>query len=239
MTDASARPSPQRIARAAGAFYLITVITGLFAEVVVRGKLIDYGDAAATAHNIVASEGLYRLGFAADIVGSVAYAVVTLLLYELLKPVSRPLSLLAAFFSLIGIAIGGVAALGHLAPLLLLKDSYMAPFDASQLQAMALLALKLHARGYWIALVFFGCYEAVLGYLIYKSDFFPRLLGLLVAIAGFAFLTNSFALFLSPPVGNALNPYLLALDGIGEISLTLWLLVAGVNAAKWEERVSR
>jgi hypothetical protein len=239
MTETSARPSPQRIARAAGASYLITVIAGLFAEGIVRGKLIDYRDAAATAHNILASEGLYRLGFAADIVGSVAYTAVTLLLYELLKPVSRPLSLLAAFFSLVGIAIGGVATLGHLAPLLLLKDSYMAPFDAPQLQAMALLSLKLHARAYWIALVFFGCYEVVLGYLIYRSAFLPRLLGAVVAIAGFAFLTNSFALFLSPPVGNALNPYLLVLDGIGEISLTLWLLVAGVNAVKWEARASR
>jgi len=233
MTYAIARPSPARMARTAGGFYLITVITGLFAEIGVRGRLIDYGDAATTAHNIVASEGLYRLGFAADIVGSVAYVAVTLLLYELLKPVSRSLSLLAAFFSLIGIAVGAAGALGHLAPLLLLKDAYMAPFDAAQLQALALLALKLHARAYWVALVFFGCYEAVLGYLIFKSEFLPRALGILVAVAGCAFLVNSFALMLSPPVGNALNPYLLALDGIGEISLTIWLLFAGVNAAKW------
>jgi Domain of unknown function (DUF4386) len=223
-------------ARLAGVAYLITVLTGLFAEIGVRGKLIDYGDAAATAHNILASETLYRLGFAADIVGGAAYVVVTLLLYELLKPVSRTLSLLAAFFSLVGIAIGGLAALGHLAPLLLLKDAYMAPFGTAQAQAMALLALKLHARGYWIALVFFGFYEVVLGYLIFKSSFFPRTLGILVALAGSAFLCNSFALFVAPAVGNALNPYMLALDGIGEIALMLWLLVMGVNEAKWTAR---
>ncbi len=227
--------SPRLVARLAGVAYLVTVLTGLFAEVVVRGKLIDYGDPAATARNILASESLYRWGFAADILGGAAYVVVTLLLYELLKPVNKKLSLLAAFFSLVGIAIGGLAALGHLAPLLILKDAYMAPFATAQAQAMALLALKLHARGYWIALVFFGFYEAVLGYLIFKSRFLPRTLGVLVALAGAAFLANSFALFVSPALGNAINPFMLALDGIGEIALTLWLLIVGVN----ERLVSR
>jgi|SRR5580700_269329 hypothetical protein len=221
-------------ARLAGVAYLVTVLTGLFAEIGVRGKLIDYDNAAATAQNILGSESLYRWGLAADIVGGAAYVVVTVLLYELLKPVSRSLSLLAAAFSLVGIAIGGLAALGHLAPLLLLKDAYMAPFGTAQAQAMALLALKLHARGYWISLVFFGFYELVLGYLIFKSRFFPRTLGVLVGLAGAAFLVNSFALFVSPPVGNALNVYMLALDGIGEISLTLWLLIKGLDEAKWQ-----
>ena len=223
-------------ARLAGVAYLVTVLTGLFAEIGVRGKLIDYDNAAATAQNILGSESLYRWGLAADIVGGAAYVVVTVLLYELLKPVSRSLSLLAASFSLVGIAIGCLAALGHLAPLLLLKDAYMAPFGTGQAQAMALLALKLHARGYWISLVFFGFYELVLGYLIFKSSFFPRTLGVLVGLAGAAFLVNSFALFISPPVGNALNVYMLALDGIGEISLMLWLLIKGLNEAKWHAR---
>jgi hypothetical protein len=84
--------------------------------------------------------------------------------------------------------------------------------------------------------VFFGFYEALLGYLIFRSAFLPRTLGVLVGIAGLAFLTNSFAIFLSPALGNALNPFMLALDGIGEISLTLWLLVMGVNVTKWEEK---
>ncbi len=230
--------SPRLVARLAGVAYLVTTLAGLFAEVGVRGKLIDYADPAGTAHGILASETLYRMGFAADILGGAAYLVVTLLLYELLKPVSPMLSLLAAFFSLVGIAVGAVAALGHLAPLLILKDAYMAPFNAAQTQAIAMLALKLHARGYWIALVFFGFYEIVLGYLIFTSSFMPRLLGILVALAGAAFLTNSFALFLSPEIGGALNSFMLALDGIGEISLTLWLLAAGVDAAKWRARAA-
>jgi hypothetical protein len=110
----------------------------------------------------------------------------------------------------------------------------MAPFTTAQVQAMALLSLKLHAQGYLIALVFFGLYEVLLGYLIFQSRFLPRTLGVLVAIAGLAFLTNSFALFLVPSFGNALNPILLLLDAVGEISLMLWLLVIGVNERSWK-----
>lgn len=228
---------PQLMARVAGLSYLITTVAGLFAEIVVRGGLIVSGDAAATARNITASESLYRLGFAADLIGGAAYLVVTLLLYELLKPVNRVLSLLAAFFSLVGIAIGGVAALAHLAPLLILGGaSYLHAFDAGQLQALAYLAIRLHAQGYLIALVFFGFYEALLGYLILNSGFLPRALGVLVGIAGLAFLINSFATFVAPPVGAALSNYMLILDAIGEFSLMLWLLIAGVDAPKWAQR---
>jgi hypothetical protein len=225
------------LARLAGLFYLITVVTGIFAEVVVRGQVIVPGDAAATARNILAMQNLYRMGFAADLIGSAAYLVVTLLLYELLKPVSRRLSLLAAFFSIVGIAIGGIASLGHLAPLFLLNGAaYLTVFSTAQLQALALLSLKLHAQGYLVALVFFGFYEVLLGYLIATSAFLPRVLGIVVGIAGLAFLLNSFALFLSPPLGDALNSALLAIDGVGEISLMLWLLVFGVNVRAWEAR---
>ncbi|HZV76773.1 MAG TPA: DUF4386 domain-containing protein [Candidatus Babeliales bacterium] len=229
--------SPQSTARLAGLFYLITSLTGGFAELFVRGRVFFPTDAVATAHSILASEPFYRLGFVADIIGGVAYTVVTLLLYELLRPVSRSLSLLAAFFSLVGIAIGGIDALGHLAPLLLLKGApYLKVFNTGQLQAMALLALKLHAQGYLICLVFFGFYELMLGYLIFRSNFLPRALGVLVSIAGLAFVTNSLTAFLAPSLAHILSVYMLALDGIGEISLMLWLLVLGVNVAKWEQR---
>lgn len=231
---------PKLAARLAGLAYLVTIVTGVFAELVVRGNLIVSGDAAATARNVLASEGLYRLGFAADLIGGAAYLVVTLLLYELLRPVSRSLALLAAFFSVVGIAIGGGAALAHLAPLFLLNGApYLRAFDAQQLQALAYVAIRLHAQGYLIALVFFGFYELLLGYLIFRSTFFPRALGILVCIAGLAFLTNSFALFLAPPLGNALNGYMLALDGIGEIALMLWLLVMGVNTDRWRQAALR
>ncbi|MBV8724948.1 MAG: DUF4386 domain-containing protein [Candidatus Eremiobacteraeota bacterium] len=240
MIASTTQASPRLKARLAGVFYLITVLTGLFAEVYVRGSLIVSGDAGATARNILASQTLYRFGFVADLVGAGAYAVVTLLLYQLLRPIDRSISLLAALSSAIGIAIGGAGVLGHIAPLFILNGSpYLAAFSATQLQALAFLSLKMHAQAYLIALVFFGWYEVLLGYLIVRSTFLPRALGVLVGIAGLAFLINSFALFLSPTIGAALNAYMLGIDGIGEIALTFWLLIFGVNVQRWYERSER
>jgi hypothetical protein len=234
MTGRIAEASPRVKARAAGVFYFITIVTALFAEVAVRGHLIVSGDAPATAHNILASETLYRLGFVADLIAGAAYLVVTVLLYELLKPVSRGLSLLAAFFSLVGVAVGAVSSLGHLGALLLMGGAhYLNVFDTAQLQAMALLSLKLHGQGANVGLIFFGLYCLVIGYLIYKSTFFPRTIGVLMTIASVSLLTNGFLTFLAPAFGSGI--YILALDGIGEISLALWLLVFGVNVQKWEE----
>lgn len=240
MTQTGAQEAPRLKARVAGLFYLITVVTGFFAELFVRGNLIVSGDPAATAHNILANQTLYRLGFAADIVGAAAYIGVTVLLYELLKPVNRTLSLLAAGFSLVGIAVGATASLGHLAALLILSGTpYLAVFNTGELQALALFVLRLHAQGYLVALVFFGSYEVLLGYLIFKSVFLPRMLGILVGLGGAAFLTYSFAVFVAPAFGIRLANFILALDGIGELSLMLWLLVMGVNARQWYERANR
>jgi len=235
MTPSHRGMSPLRLARTAGVFYVVTILGGLFAEIGVRGRLIVPNDAAATAQNILASETLFRLGFAADLVGGAAYVVVTLLLYELLKPVNRPVALLSVLFSLVGSAIGAASAVAHIAPLLLLKGaSYLSVFNGPQLQAMALFFLKLHQQGLLVALIFFGCYCLLLGWLIFKSTFMPRTVGVLIAISGAALLANSFGLFIAPPIGNAVNTYVLALDGLGEIALTVWLLVKGVNTAKWE-----
>lgn len=235
MTPSQSGMSPLRLARTAGVFYVVTILGGLFAEIFVRGKMIVPNDAAATAQNILASETLFRLGFAADLVGGAAYVVVTLLLYELLKPVNRPVALLSVLFSLVGSAIGAAAAVAHIAPLLLLKGAaYLNVFSGAQLQAMGLFLLKLHQQGLLVALIFFGCYCLLLGWLIFNSTFMPRAVGVLIAISGAALLANSFGLFIAPPFGNAVNTYVLALDGLGEIALTVWLLVKGVNSAKWE-----
>ena len=194
------------------------MIAGIVAAVTLTGTAATMGAAAAdkdivdTAVAAGSFKTLAKALQAADLVGGVAYLVVTLLLYELLKPVSRRLSLLAAFFSIVGIAIGAIGSLGHLAPLFLLNGAtYLTVFNTAQLQALALLSLKLHAQAYLIALVFFGFYEVLLGYLIVASAFLPRALGAIVGIAGLAFLVNSFAIFLSPPLGNALNSAMLAM----------------------------
>jgi hypothetical protein len=212
---------------------------GVFAEVFVRGAMVVRDDAAATATNILAHEPLYRLGLAADLVMIACYIVVTLLLYLLFKPVGRNLSLLAALFSLVGMAVLAVNSLNHVAPLVFLKGGHsLSVLDTTQLQALALLSLKMHARGYSIAGVFFGIYCLTIGYLAFRSGFLPRILGVLMALGGWGYLTNSFVGILSPTLAARL-PDLTVLGGIAELSLTLWLIALGVNAATWEERARR
>lgn len=237
MIDHAVKTSPQTYARVGGWLYLFVIVAGIFAEFFVRSKLIVSGDAAATAHNIMASESLWRLGFAADISGVASYVAITLILYVLLRPVDRNLSLLAAFFSLAGCAIGGVVALGHLAPVFLLGGAdYLRPFDTHQLQALALLSLKLHGYGEDVSIVFFGLYCPLLGYLIFRSGYFPKFLGVLLAIGGVCYLINSFADFVSPAFSAMIPAWILLPPGIAELSLCLWLVVMGVNVAKWEEQ---
>ncbi len=219
--------TPKTAVRMAGVFYLITIVMGVFAEVFVRGKLVVRDDAAATAANILAHDSLYRCGLAADLVMLVAYIAVTLLLYVLLKPVNAVVSPLAAFFSLVGIAVLAVNCLNHVAPLLLLTRTH-AGFDTAQLQSLALFSLRMHSRGYSISGVFFGVYCVLIGYLAYRSGFLPRFIGVLMAIGGASYLLSSFALFLSPALAAAL-PDVTVLGGIAELSLTLWLIVKGVK----------
>ena len=223
-------------ARTAGAFYLITIIAGVFAEVFVRGALVVRDDAAATATNILAHEPLYRSGLAADLIMLACYLAVTFLFYDLFKPAGRSLSLLAAFFSLVGIAVLAVNSLNHLASLVFLGGaSYLSAFEANQLQAFALMSLRMHARGYTMSGVFFGIYCLTIGYLVLRSGFLPRIVGGLMAVGGLGYLTNSFAVFLSPALAARL-PDVTILGGIAELSLCLWLLVMGVNVPKWEEK---
>jgi uncharacterized protein DUF4386 len=238
MTDRAVETSPRLWARIAGAFYLITIVMGVFAEVFVRGALVVRDDAAATATNILAHESFYRFGLAADLIMLVCYIAVTLLFYVLFKPVGRSLSLLAAFFSLVGIAVLAVNSLNHLAPLVFLGSAhYLSAFETAELQALALMSLRMHARGYSISGVFFGIYCVLIGYLVFKSGFLPRILGVLMAIGGLGYLIDSFAIFLLPTLATRL-PDVAVLGGIAELSLTLWLMVMGINAREWEEKAS-
>lgn len=200
--------------------------------------MIVSGDAAATARHILASAPMYRQGVAADLIAGVCYVGVTAILYGLLRPVSRTLSLAAAFFSLAGCAIGAVATVSLLIPLALLGGApYGAAFRPDQLQSLVTISLELHGQGYNIGMIFFGIYCALLGCLVFRSTFFPRFLGVLLALAGAAWLTDSFATILSPAFESRLDPYIEAPGFIGETALMLWLLAVGVNAPKWKERV--
>jgi hypothetical protein len=235
MVERIREASPRLKARIAGALYLFGV-GNLFA-MVVRSRLVVSGDAAATAHNILAHETLFRLAFAADLI-PIVYVAVTALYYDLFKPVNRNLSLNAAFFGLVGCALWAFNCLFSLAPLVLLGGShYLSVFNGEQLQALALTFLNLHAQGSNITMVPFGFHVILIGYLIFRSMFLPRILGVLLAIAGLCYLINSFASFVFPEFAARLVPYIL-MPGAVEMVLAVWLLVMGVNVQRWKEQAS-
>lgn len=239
MKNRATQFSPQAYARAGGALYLIIIGAGLFAEAFVRGRLIVSADAAATATNINMHELMFRIGIAADLSTFLCAVVLAVILYVLLVPVSRHLALLMLIFNLVQDAIGGLNALNTYKALQLLGGAdYLKVFNPEQLQAMALLSLKGHSVGFGLALIFFGLSCLILGYLIFKSGFLPRALGVLIAIAGACYLLNSFALVLSPPLASALFPTILLPAFVGELSLALWLAVRGVDLPKWENMAS-
>ena len=229
IAEASLRPR----ARITGVVYLLYFLTAIIGEFFLRGLVVD-GDAAATANNILAHESLFRLGLATGLISTAFYVAVTALFYDLFKAVSRSLSLLAAFFSLVGCAILAFSSLFQLAPLVVLGGSqYLSVFKVEQLRALALMFLELNTQAGNICVVFFGVYCLLIGYLIFRSTFLPRLLGVLMALAGLGWLT-----FLSPPLANHLSPYNLVLGFLAELALMLWLLVRGVNVQRWKEQAS-
>jgi Domain of unknown function (DUF4386) len=226
-------------ARLAGFLSLITLAAGISAEFFVLDPLIVSGDAMATANNILASEPLYRLGVAAKFVDYTFYLGLTVILYALLKPVSRSSSLLAAAFSFVGTAVMAAAALFYFAPLLLSGGApAVSVLGTEQLQALAFLSLKLNAVGSNIALAFFGLHLVFVGWLIVKSTFLPRILGVLSAIGGTCFLINSFANFLSPPLAALLPAYIFLPGAFAQAVLALWLFLVGVNGAKWRAQAA-
>jgi hypothetical protein len=225
--------TPRPGARITGVVYLSYFLTAIFGEVLLRGIVVE-GDAAATAANILAHESLFRLGLAAGLIATAGYVAVTALFFDLFKPVNRRLSLLAAFFSLVGCAILAFSSLFQLAPLVALGGSqYLSVFKVEQLRALALMFLELNTQAANIYLVFFGFYCLLIGYLIFRSGFLPRVLGVLMALAGLGWLT-----FLSPPLANHLSPFILVLGFLAELALCLWLLVMGVNVQRWKEQAS-
>jgi hypothetical protein len=230
--------SPQARARLAGLLYLIVILGGLFAELFVRGRLVVSGDAAATARNIVDHELLYRLGFAVELFYVLCNIPLTFLLYDLFKVVNRTAALLALFFGLVGTAIEAVALLAHYAPLVFLgRAAYLGAFTTAQLQSAAYLSLRLFESGFAIALTFFGCFCLAQAFLIFRSTFFPRLIGGLLVAEGSLYLVNSFANFLAPAIGARVFPFLM-LSGLAEISFCLWLLVVGVNVDRWNAQAA-
>ncbi|MFN0152370.1 MAG: DUF4386 domain-containing protein [bacterium] len=238
MAEQHAEISPRALARIGGALYLLIIAIGLYGEMFIRSKIIVSGDAAATAANIRSMESLWRFGIAAELVLLVSAVALTVILYILLRPAGRDLALLAVCFNLVSIAVEAVAALNLVAATFPLgKAAYLTAFEPEQLHAMAMLAARSHGFGFGVGLIFFGCECIVLGYLIFKSGYFPKAIGILMQIAGIAYLVNSFALILAPALSSQLFPAILVPAFVGEASLCLWLLLKGVCTETWNQRV--
>ncbi len=228
-----------KTARIGGILYLVIILAGMFAVIFVRDKLIVSGDAAATANNILASQLLWRMGIAADLLMHVCDVPVMLVIYILLKPVNKHLALLAMLFNLIQTAVLVSNKLHLVAAMLPLESvDYLKAINPSQKHAQMYLSLKLHDIGFGIGLIFFGFVCLVEGYLIFKSDYLPPAIGVLMQIAGLCYLTNSFTLILSPKVAGMVFPVIMMPCFVAELSFCLWLIVKGVNITKWEEKAN-
>ena len=225
-----AEAAPRLKARIAGVFYLGTFVAGALAFFWGSGLVVS-GDAAATARNILAHRALLELSVAANLLATACYIVVTALFYEIFRAVQRTASLVAAFFSLVGCASGAVSFVFLLAPLTVLGDTkYLSVFSVEELQALGLFFVNLYAKTYNLSLVFFGFYCLLIGWLVFRSTFLPRTLGVLMGLAGLGWLT-----FTSPELTRVLYPYVLAPGILGEGALTVWLLAKGVDAERWNE----
>ena len=224
---------PIKTARVAGLLYLIIAIFGIFSMFYGPESLIVPGDAAATASNIMASESLYRLAFMGDLIGQVVFIFLVLLLYKLLKPLNKNLAVLMVVLVLVGIPIAMLNDLNQIAALLLSSGAdYLTVFTADQLPAHVMLFLHLYEHGLRIAYIFWGLWLFPLGYLVFKSGFLPRILGVLLIIAGCGYLIDFVTYFLFPNFAVTIRMFTFW----GELILAFWLLIKGVNVEEWEKR---
>ena len=231
MTNNTTEASQRKSARMAGLLYLIFIVTCIFAGLV-RKKLIVFGDAAATANNIMTSEWLFRIGFMSDLLSAAFFLLSAWALYVLLKPVNKNLALLFLLLNLGGVAIQCINMLNLFAsPLLLSGANYLKVFQADQLQALAMLFLNLHKNGFMIAQIFYGAWLFPLGYLVFKSGYLPRILGIILMIECFCWLAYFFQFFLFPSY-NVITYLSYPVGFIAEFSLGLWLVIKGVKDQK-------
>src|ERR671928_245890 len=237
--DSIADTSPRRLARIAGALYLINIVLGAFAIGIVPAIIAVGPDAAATAHSIRTHELLYRLGLTAHVVVTVTNVPLAVIFYELFKVVNRRLALLDACFILVATGIEAAGLLNQFAPLALLGSRpYASALPAAELQALAYLSVDLSGIGYSIHTVFFGFDILCMVYLVLRSRFVPGAIGGLLAIDGLAYLVYSFANLVAPGFAAQLVPWIQMPALIGEGSLCLWLLVVGLDVERWKKRAS-
>ena len=235
VTQRMTKTSPKAKGRMTGACYLAIFVAGvIYSSLIPNTLLLDNNDVATIKH-IVLHQTAFWAGFPFLLLVVALRLILMLLFYELFKPVNKSISLLAVYFNIVATTVQAVMCIFLLMPLILLGgEHYLTAFTPDQLQALALVAMKLYHLCYSIALAFFGCYDLLIGYLAFKSTFLPRPIGVLMGITGLGWLTFSI-----PPIAAYLLPYNSIAGSIGEVSMILWLCVLGVNAQRWHEQASK
>lgn len=237
MTTRVREMSPSAYARIAGVLYLIITVAAIFAHMVIPGQLIVPGDAAATAVNITNSESLFRFGLVGgELIVLLSEIVLSVVLYVLLKPVNKTLSLVAAVSRLAMTTIHGFNLLNYYFVLQLLNGAdFLTAFNPEQVNALVTLFLDAHSIGFTIGIAFLVPHVLILGYLIFKSGYFPKVLGVLFIAAGIGYLVDAFGLLLVSSYTT--TPGLIAMViAAAEIAFPIWLLVKGVNMDRWQSR---
>jgi hypothetical protein len=234
MTNQERMNSPQKTARVAAFVFLFIFFLGMATELFIRPGIIVLGDAAATVKNIAASEALFRLSLVSDLVRQTLLVLLPLILYKLLKPVNKTIATLMVIFSLVSVPISMLNELNHFAVLLLSSGAdFLRAFETDQLQALVMFFIDLRKYGTFIS-QFFSLWVLLLGYLVFKSGFLPRILGILLMLAGLCYTILAVLFFLFPN----LDLMIFGLFAfIGESVFYLWLLIKGVNVVAWITQV--
>ena len=225
----------QRWVKVTAVMLALTAVAGAIGEAYVPSKLIAAGDPALTARNVMEHQALFRAGFASYLIEAFCDIGLAFTFYVLLRPVQKELALLAAFFGLVSTAVYAVAELFYFAALVILRSGdVLTMFSAGQLHGLAYLSLRLFSYCGWIFLAFYGIPSILRGYLIFRSGYLPKFLGVLLMIAGAGFILKDFTTVLAPAYASdlLLLPMFVAL-----ISLTLWFFIKGVDVTRWEQRV--
>ena len=226
--------TPTKLARITGAFYLLTIVAAIVAQGVIAERIVSATDAAVTARNITTHADLFRFGYTMYMIEMVAQTIMTMLFYELLKPVSRTWSLIGAVIGVVGCGIKAMSRLFFVAPAMVLEGStYLNTFSTEQLHSLAQLFYEINEMGAAIAVVFFGFSTLITGWLIIRSTYLPAFLGWIAAVGGIGWLS-----FLWPPLGYRLNLYIALIGLLGSVATIVWLIVFGVKEDRFQEQNS-
>ncbi len=225
--------SPKTLARIAGSLYLVVAVLGGFAELYVRSRIVVPGDTAATADNIRASATLFRVGFVSDLTQATLFLLTAMALYLLLREVHELVARAMVVIVSVSVAIICLNLLNQYVALSVATgNEYTSTLGAAGSDALTGLFADMHAAGYLIAQMFFGLWLLPLGYLVYRSGYFPKILGVLLAIGCFGYLADLFIHFLAPGIAESVEPFIVAPAAVGELSLVVWLLVKGVRVVE-------